>query len=362
MQTGFDASEREVLLRVARAEVAAAVTGRSLETDARLPEELARRLVSGVFTTLRRAGSLRSCIGHCPAGELPSEGLGDLLHLSASHAAASDTRFPAIHPDELDFLELDISVLSPPAVVAGGAEERLASVRPGKHGLILSHWGGRGLLLPQVASERGWDAETFLESVCLKAGVPARAWREPETVVQTFESEHFADPPRGREIAVRDLERGLPRQFAQALCQGDATFPELTKTAFEFWTGAIASTAAGFEFWMQESGSLGTLADEVRQWVVRCHSGTRQPCSLSLLTHALPLRIGEDGQRRRSLSGSAIWLRTGDGWQALHRSRPGPGDPLAAALKAARLGVRADSSRDLEAMAFQVWPCPNPPG
>lgn len=362
MEIGFDASEREALLRAAWSEVAAAVTGRSVDADGRLPEELARRAVFGVFTTLRRGGSLRSCIGHCPVRELPSEVLGDLLHLSASHAAASDTRFPSLHPAELDFLELELSVLSPPTVLAGDAGARLAGVRPGRHGLILTHWGGRGLLLPQVASERGWDAETFLESVCLKAGVPARAWREPETVVQTFEAVHFADPPRRREIAVRDLERGLPRLFAQALCQGDVAFPGLTETPFEFWTGVTASTAAGPEFWMQESGSLETLADQVRQWMARCDSGKCQPCSLSLLTHALPLRIGEDRQRRRSLSGSAIWLRTGDGRQALHRSRPGQEDPLAAALKASRLEAPADSPRGLEAMAFQVWPCPNPPG
>lgn len=353
----FTLSGRAQLLRAARSGVVAAVTGRVPESGGDLPDELARQEVFGVFTTLRRGGMLRSCIGQCALRDSPVEPLGDLLRRSASHAASRDTRFPAIHPLELDFLEVEVSVLGPPVTITGTAAERLARVQPGRHGLILTHWAGRGLLLPQVAAERNWDAERFLEAVCLKAGVPARAWREPDAKLQAFESVHFAEPPCKREISLRAIEEGLPRLIADALGSAGPVSPALARHSFEIWTGILRQTRGEPAFCLRESGTLADLVQAARPMLAGRAAGDPAG-SLSLLTHALPLADGDDGRRRNALSGQAIWIRVQGEHRALQLSREGRGDPFVAALRAVGLDLSAVQAGEVDGLAFAVWPCP----
>jgi AmmeMemoRadiSam system protein B/AmmeMemoRadiSam system protein A len=131
--------------------------------------------LAGAFVTLNHRGTragdpgrLRACMGVVEA----KQPLQDAV-IQAAVWAAQDPRFPRLEADELDGLEVEVSVLSPARAVAGPAE-----IEVGTHGVILSRGGSRALFLPQVAIEQGWDRTTMLEHLALKAGLPAGGWRD----------------------------------------------------------------------------------------------------------------------------------------------------------------------------------------
>ena len=104
---------------------------------------------------------------------------------SGGNAAVRDPRFPPLRPTELPDLELEISVLTPLAPVAGPD-----AIVPGHHGVLLESGGRSAVFLPQVAPEQGWDRETLLDHLALKAGLPADAWRHGASL-QVFAAEVF---------------------------------------------------------------------------------------------------------------------------------------------------------------------------
>lgn len=139
-----------------------------------------------LFVTLKRAGRLRGCIGTlAPEGDLART-----VPKFALRAAFEDPRFPPLAPHELAECTIEISVLTPPRLV-----ERLDEIVVGRDGLILEASGRRGLLLPQVATEWGFDRETFLSELSQKAGLPPGAWRDPEARVFSFQAEVFSEVP-----------------------------------------------------------------------------------------------------------------------------------------------------------------------
>jgi AmmeMemoRadiSam system protein A len=146
----------------------------------------ATRSSSGAFVTLRgrRGGELRGCIGSIE----PRAPLHEAVAEAAIAAALEDPRFPPVTRAELVDLRLDVSVLSPLAPIAPEA------VEVGRHGLLVRHQGRGGLLLPQVATEQGWDRQTLLEQTCRKAGLPRDAWREPGCRLLGFEAQVFEEP------------------------------------------------------------------------------------------------------------------------------------------------------------------------
>jgi AmmeMemoRadiSam system protein A len=138
---------------------------------------------AGAFVTLHRDGQLRGCVGQV---ESPDP-LAETIVRAAINAALHDPRFPSVGADEVGSLEIEISVLSPPAPIAPDA------ILVGRHGLLIVKGENRGLLLPQVATERRWSSQRFLEETCAKAGLPRDAWREPSTRVLAFAAEVFSD-------------------------------------------------------------------------------------------------------------------------------------------------------------------------
>ncbi|MEO8431974.1 MAG: AmmeMemoRadiSam system protein A [Acidobacteriota bacterium] len=137
-----------------------------------------------LFVTLRQGGELRGCIGTlAPEGDL-----GRTVPRFARRAAFDDPRFPPLSPEELALCDIEISVLSPPERVSDPAE-----IEIGRDGLILEAKGRSGLLLPQVATEWGFDRDRFLDEVSRKAGLPAGAWSEPEARLWRFQAEIFAE-------------------------------------------------------------------------------------------------------------------------------------------------------------------------
>jgi AmmeMemoRadiSam system protein A len=178
-------TQRSHLLHIARESIAAVLTGRPLPRPD--PETLDAELKrpSGVFVTLNdRQGELRGCIGSIQ----PIAPLHEAVASSAVNAAFRDPRFPPVSPEELDSLHLEISVMTPIVPV-----ENVEEIEVGRDGLIVSRGPRAGLLLPQVASEYGWDRETFLRQTCHKAGLPSDAWRQPGTTIEKFSAEVFGE-------------------------------------------------------------------------------------------------------------------------------------------------------------------------
>ncbi len=177
--------DRRTLLALARQAIVEAVV------HGQVPEEplpggvLARP--AGAFVTLHLRGGLRGCIGRIEA----TEPLADTVVRCAVSAALHDPRFDPIRRDELEGLEIEISILTPPVSIRPG------EIEIGRHGLVVSRGPFRGLLLPQVAVEHALTAERFLEETCRKAGLASGAWRDAETQIHAFTCEVFAEKESG---------------------------------------------------------------------------------------------------------------------------------------------------------------------
>jgi AmmeMemoRadiSam system protein A len=138
----------------------------------------------GLFVTLRLRGELRGCIGTlAPDGDLSR-----MVPKFALRAAFGDPRFPPLSATELDDIDIEISVLTAPAPL-----ENPEALEIGRDGLILEARGRSGLLLPQVATEWGFDRERFLAEVCRKAGLPPDAWRDRDAGLWVFQAEVFRE-------------------------------------------------------------------------------------------------------------------------------------------------------------------------
>ena len=176
--------QRRQLLKLARTSIEAVLDGRAPEVRAEEYEETLRK-PAGAFVTLRtRDGDLRGCIGSIRA----MEPLCRAVATSAVSAAFRDPRFFPVQREEMAILELEISVMGPIEQVLDVAE-----IEVGRDGLIISRGRYAGLLLPQVATEHGWDRLTFLDQTCLKAGLPPGSWRLPEARIEKFAAEVFGE-------------------------------------------------------------------------------------------------------------------------------------------------------------------------
>jgi AmmeMemoRadiSam system protein A len=178
----FSSDERRELLRVAREAIRHRLSGGERPVPPRLANASLR---AGAFVTLHLDGDLRGCIGQ-PGGD---NLLAEVVEECAVAAATEDPRFPPLTPAELSRVHLEVSVLGPITPVTDFAE-----IDVGRDGLIAEQGFRRGLLLPQVASERAWGRETFLSHTCLKAGLPADAWKKGAKIFR-FEAEVFGEEP-----------------------------------------------------------------------------------------------------------------------------------------------------------------------
>jgi uncharacterized protein (TIGR00296 family) len=181
-------------VRLARAIIDAHVHGRS-PAGLEFPESFSAK--GGVFTTISKhpGHELRGCIG-IPE---PVMSLREAIVQSAMSAATEDPRFAPVVPAELDRIVVEVTLLSrPEPVPVSRPKELLERVKVGVHGLIASRGPYRGLLLPQVPVEQGWDVEEFLKHTCWKAGLAPEAWKDPQTKFMWFTGQVFAEQgPRG---------------------------------------------------------------------------------------------------------------------------------------------------------------------
>lgn len=178
-QGEFSPEERTLLLRLAHESILSALEGRPLSLDPPTPHLAEPR---GAFTSLYLRGDLRGCVGYV----LPVSSVYQAVIDTARAAAFEDTRFYPVKLGEAEHLQIELSILSPPHPISPD------DVEVGRHGLLVSMAGRRGLLLPQVPVERDWDRVTFLEQTCRKAGLPGDAWKTGAGI-EAFTAEVFGE-------------------------------------------------------------------------------------------------------------------------------------------------------------------------
>ncbi|HKA90755.1 MAG TPA: AmmeMemoRadiSam system protein A [Haliangiales bacterium] len=172
--------EKRELLRIARA------TLREFLAVGRIPPGAPHKKTllapAGVFVTLSEGESLRGCIGTTAAAQPVYKAVQEM----AVAAASRDPRFPSVRAEELNLLTIEISVLGARRHIAGPED-----IEIGRDGLTIAKGSRRGLLLPQVAVEHGWDAEQFLARTCEKANLGPQDWRSPDATVDAFTAQVF---------------------------------------------------------------------------------------------------------------------------------------------------------------------------
>ncbi len=171
----LNADEKIFLLQLARTTIRLFLDGK----EPLHPEPYSQTLAtpSGAFVTLHKQGELRGCIGYVKPFKPLQQAIVDL----SVSAAFNDPRFPALTVDEFPLIDLEISVLTPLESV-----KNVSEIQIGRDGLIIKQGFYEGLLLPQVATEYGWDVPTFLEQTCRKAGLPKDAWKNTNTEIKRF--------------------------------------------------------------------------------------------------------------------------------------------------------------------------------
>ena len=174
-------AQKDRLLELARSALEEAVRFGNVSEAIESAEAL--QTPCGAFVTLTERGRLRGCIGHIEA----VRPLYLTVRECARAAALDDPRFDPVEPAELPFLHIEISILSPLADLAP------QQIEVGRHGLLISRGGRRGLLLPQVAEEWNWNREQFLQETCQKAGLPADAWQHGARI-QAFTAQILKEP------------------------------------------------------------------------------------------------------------------------------------------------------------------------
>ena len=188
----------EYLVHLARTEIEARL-GITREPDTSDAPEVTKTMC-GVFVTLNKLEGtghrLRGCIGY----PYPVKDLLTAVRESALNAAFDDPRFSPVSKNEMDSILVEVSVLTPPEKIKVEHPKDIpGEVVVGRDGLIMSRGYRRGLLLPQVAVEWGWDSEEFLAQCCYKAGLPPDSWFLEGTEVQRFQAIIYSeDSPRGR--------------------------------------------------------------------------------------------------------------------------------------------------------------------
>lgn len=342
----------------------AAVESTMLGTPApQLPAALADLPTFGIFVTLKRA-ILRACKGRF--GDIFR--LGDILTEVAADAVTHDPRFPSIVADELPRLHVEVSLMHGPKWIAACGDDRIKAVQIGKHGLVMHHPRGRGLLLPQVATEQNMDAVTFLKALSNKSGLPLDAWRDDAAQLMTFEATILhSDPPVGEfnaaELAPTHYDRiakivtEVMREEALDAGGLDAALTDVHSGEM----GLVARTASGrLTVTLGPKRSLSEMASaagrSLRQSLPKDVRHTERIESVSLLWQPIPLVARDFPNRHQTLAGSALVARRNGGQWGLHVTQAADQANFHAALQTIGSDLQqwANPSGDTTLTAFSV--------
>ncbi len=182
VEFGLSTEDKKTLLTLVRRAIAARLSGEEMPAFENMSDALDAKL--GAFVTLNKQGRLRGCIGTFRA----AEPLYQTIARMALEAAFSDPRFQPVEKEELDLLDIEISVLTPMKRIY---DPELVEV--GKDGLYIRQGIYSGVLLPQVPVGYGWDRNEFLKQTCRKAGLPTDSWKSKETELYVFQAEIFGE-------------------------------------------------------------------------------------------------------------------------------------------------------------------------
>ena len=192
----YEEEDGALAVKLARASIDRAVMGTPMP-DIKIPKKFLQD--SGAFVTLSTypKHELRGCIGYPE----PYFALAKSL-IRGAEGATKDPRFPPLAESELDKVVVEVSLLSPPQKIkAKNPKDYPKIVEVGRHGLIVEQGSFKGLLLPQVPVEYGWNTEKFLSQTCIKAGLFPDAWLDSKTILYSFTGDIFAEEtPRGNVV------------------------------------------------------------------------------------------------------------------------------------------------------------------
>jgi hypothetical protein len=184
MHQALSTQHQSILLAIARQSIACCVRTGQLCVEPREEKALNARL--GCFVSIKKDGRLRGCIGNFQSQWPLYREVAEM----ACAAATKDPRFYPMEETDLDKFHVEISVLSPLQKI-----DDIQAIQVGTHGLYIEKGFHRGVLLPQVAVEYGWDRDTFLQQTCTKAGLPANAWDSENADIYIFSAQVFGDQP-----------------------------------------------------------------------------------------------------------------------------------------------------------------------
>lgn len=184
---GIDAQDRKLLLSLARSAIESKLAGRRIKIPSAVSESLTRE--TGCFVTLHKKGRLRGCIGTLE----PEKPLIRAVADNALNAAFEDPRFSPLQVDELEDIDIEISVLTPPELLDfDGPGDLKKKLKPGIHGVIVSEGWRRATFLPQV-----WDQlpelDQFMSHLCQKAGMDRDCWKRKDVKIQIYTVVYFSE-------------------------------------------------------------------------------------------------------------------------------------------------------------------------
>jgi AmmeMemoRadiSam system protein A len=177
---GLSEDEKQALLWIARTVIGNKARKEPVPPFPAATEKLREK--RGAFVSIYKQGMLRGCIGSLET----STPLIDTVEAMAEAAAFRDPRFRPVTEEELPYLDVEISALTSLEEIRDPEE-----IEVGKHGIMIRKGYHSGLLLPQVATERGWDRTTFLQETCRKAGLPKNAWQDKDAKIYVFSADVF---------------------------------------------------------------------------------------------------------------------------------------------------------------------------
>ena len=180
MEEKLTKEERRELLYIARASVSSYLNASGADISSSL-DGLQRK--GGIFVTIHKHGNLRGCIGIFASDKPLYKTVAEM----AAKAAFKDPRFSPLTNNELKEIDFEISVLSPLREI-----NDTKKIEIGRHGIYITKGTSSGVLLPQVATEQGWDLETFLSHTCIKAGLSMDEWQR-DVKIEIFSAQIFAE-------------------------------------------------------------------------------------------------------------------------------------------------------------------------
>jgi uncharacterized protein (TIGR00296 family) len=194
----FTLNEGSKLIKLARKSIESKLLKKTLNFK---QEQKTFPQKQGVFVTLiTKSDELRGCVGF----PYPFKPLSEAVVEAAQSAAFADPRFAPLKKEELKNIKIEISVLTEPKLIQAAPQELTSEIKVGKDGLIVNLSGFSGLLLPQVAPEQKWDSLEFLRGTCIKAGLPAETWLNPNCKVYKFQAQIFSEEkPNGKVVERR---------------------------------------------------------------------------------------------------------------------------------------------------------------